>query len=199
MGTVLYADKNDKNRRKAIKFKVEQNLANNRQQIDILEYFITNKKGLIAWMKMDPRMVAEVHRRAAKAAIKNFRTTTYVPKIARDWKTKIDEILMEYKKQNKDFRYIVRNGNKDLTVLIKRVSKGNMLPYRNLHLDVLGGLSPLKTVTEEKKETEETEETGNGFQKQRQRSRTQSFTPKYVIFKNITSILDGFDYQQKRK
>ena len=53
--TVLYADKNDKNGRKAIKFKVEQNLHINRQQIDILEYFITNKKGLIAWIKMDPR------------------------------------------------------------------------------------------------------------------------------------------------
>merc|ERR1712081_136124 len=144
-------------------------------------------------------MVTEVQRRAAKAAIKNFRTTTFVPKMARDRKSKIDEILMEYKKLNKDFRYIVRNGDKDLRVLIKRGSEGNMLPYRNLHLDVLGRISPLKTVTEEKKEAEESDETGDGFQKQRRRSRTQSFTPKNVIFKNITSILDGFHYQQKRK
>merc|ERR1711954_465416 len=135
--TILYADKNDKARRKAIKFKVEQNLYINKQQIDILDYFITNKKGLIAWIKMDPQMIAEVHQRAAKAAIKDFKTTTYVPKIARDRKAKIDEILMEYKRTNKDFRYIVRNGDKDLRVLIKRVSEGNMLPYSNLHPDVL--------------------------------------------------------------
>ena len=44
-----------------------------------------------------PRMVKEIHRRAAKASIKEFRTTNCVPKIARDQTTSIDLILMEYK------------------------------------------------------------------------------------------------------
>ena len=152
--TMINADKYDKNRRKAIKFKVEKNLYINRQQIDILEYYITSKGGYIAWVKMDPRMVAEIHRRAAKAAIKEFRTATYVPKLARDRKTSIDKLLMGYKTINPDFRYTVRNGERDLKVLIKRTSKENFLPYRNISLEVLGRLSPLQTQTVDPRESE---------------------------------------------
>merc|ERR1712081_148821 len=197
--TTLYADKYNKHRRKAIKFKVERHLHINTRQIDILEYYVTKKKGYIAWVKLDPRMIAEIHRRAAKAAIREFRKTTNVPKLARDRKARIDELLMEYKKTNKDFRYIVRNGEKDLRVLLKRVSEGNYLPYRNLHLDVLGRLSPLKTSHKEQKETEaeEGEVSPESFQQPRQRSRTESYVPKEVIFQNITAILNGFQTQKE--
>merc|ERR1711954_97174 len=88
--------------------------------------------------------VSEIHRRAAKSRLKDFRTTTFIPKIARDRKAKIDGLLMGYKTDNQDFRYIVRNGEKDIRVLIKRISKGERCPYRELSLDVLGRLSPLK-------------------------------------------------------
>merc|ERR1711954_406595 len=197
--TTLYADIYDRHRRKAIKFKVEKHLHINTRQIDILEYYVTKKKGYIAWVKLDPRMIAEIHRRAAKAAIREFRTTTYVPKLARDRKAQIDELLMEYKKINKDFRYIVRNGERDLRVMIKRVSEGSYLPYRNLHLDVLGRLSPLKTSHKENKnpELEEDDESDGNFQQPRRRSRTESFVPKDVIFQNITSILNGFQLQKE--
>merc|ERR1712081_165423 len=82
--SILNADKYDKNRRKAIKFKVESNLRINRQQIDILQYYVTTKGGLIVWIKLDPRMITEIHKRAAKAALKDFRTATFVPKLAHD-------------------------------------------------------------------------------------------------------------------
>merc|ERR1711954_403827 len=198
MGT-LYADIYDRHRRKAIKFKVEKHLHINTRQIEILEYYVTKKKGYIAWVKLDPRMIAEIHRRAAKAAIREFRTATYVPKLARDRKAQIDELLMEYKKTNKDFRYIVRNGAKDLRVLIKRVSEGNYLPYRNLHLDVLGRLSPLKTAHKEQRdpEAEEPEASPESFQQPKRRSRSDSYVPKEVIFQNITAILNGFQTQQE--
>merc|ERR1711954_197658 len=193
--TILNADKYDKNRRKAIKFKVERNLHINQKQINILDYYVTKNKGYIAWIKMDPLMIAEVHRRAARTASKDFRTTTFVPKLARDRKANIDKLLMEYKKSNDDFCYIVRNGERDLKVMIKRVSEGNALPYQNLHLDVLGRLSPLKTVTEDTKTVEETgenEDQDDGYRKQGRRNRNPSYRPKEEIFRNKTSILDGF-------
>merc|ERR1712081_46764 len=96
-------------------------------------------------MGTDPRLVVEIHKRAAKAQIKEFRTTNYVPKFARDRKAKIDTILMGYKKENRDFRYIVRNGERDIRVLIKRLGEGDRCPYRELSLEVLGRISPLKT------------------------------------------------------
>merc|ERR1711954_540214 len=89
--------------------------------------------------------VSEIHRRAAKSRLKDFRTTTFIPKFAQDRKAKFDGLLMSYKKDNQDFRYIVRNGKKDIRVLIKRISEGERCPYRELSLDVLGRLSPLKT------------------------------------------------------
>merc|ERR1712112_458388 len=132
----------------------------NSQQLDIQEYYITTRGGLIAWCKLDPRMVVELHKRAAKAKLKEFKTATFIPKIARDRKTAVDKILLDYKKQNSDFRYIVRNGPSDIRVLIKRFSEGNYLPFRELSLKVLGAISPVKPTTkpsleEQQKETEE--------------------------------------------
>merc|ERR1712112_390513 len=112
---------------------------------DIEDYYLTTKNGIIAWVKTDSPLVTEIHKRAAKAQIKEFRTTNYVPKFARDRKAKIDTILMSYKKENRDFRYIVRNGERDIRVLIKRLSEGDRCPYRELSLNVLGRISPLKT------------------------------------------------------
>ena len=37
--------------------------------------------GLIAWVKLDPRIVQEVHKRAAKAATDAFRLATYISKL----------------------------------------------------------------------------------------------------------------------
>merc|ERR1711954_276009 len=145
--SVLFADKYDPDRRKSIKFKVERHLYVNSQQIDIQEYYVTTRGGLIAWCKLDPQMVIELHRRSAKAKLKEFRTATYIPKIARDRKGSVDKILLEYKKENADFRYIVQNGSSDIRVLIKRFSEGNYLQFRELSLNVLGAISPVKPFT----------------------------------------------------
>merc|ERR1712082_229872 len=116
-----------------------------RDQLDIEDYYVTSKNGIIAWVKTDPRLVIEIHKRAAKAQIKDFRTTNFVPKFARDRKAKVNNILMGCKRENKDFRYTVRNGDQDIRVLIKRISKGDRCPYHELSLKVLGRISPLKT------------------------------------------------------
>ena len=163
--TIIYADKYDPNRRKAIKDKVERNVRINGEQLDIEEYYITSKGGYIAWVRTDSRLVSEIHKRAQKSALKDFRTTVYVPKAARDRKSALDRILLDYKKENSDFRYLVRNGECDLKVLIKRNSEGEKLPYRELSLKVLGRISPLKTRFRPAQQETETdlEETEDGF------------------------------------
>merc|ERR1711954_30801 len=195
--SILNAHKFDKGRRKCIKFKVEKHLRIHRLQIENIEYYITTKGGLIAWIKLDPRMIGEIQRRASKAALKDFCTVHYVPKLARDRKLKIDELLMSYKKTNPNFRYLVRNDKRDLKVLIKRTSEGNFVPYRRMSLEVLGRILPLKTQIPEKERNDEPEIELNDFQKQG-RKRTQSFIPKEAIFRNINAILNGFELQDKK-
>merc|ERR1712081_130237 len=127
------------------------------------------------------------------------RTCTFVPKLARDRKAKIDNLLMAYKKEvNRDFRYIVWNGQKDLKILIKRLSEEGRVPYRELSLDVLGRLSPLKTQVKEKpkEKPEEDEDVNDGFQVQGSPRKEDGYIPKERIFQNITSILNGFELQQ---
>merc|ERR1711954_142487 len=202
--SVINADIYDNDRRKAIKWKVEKFLHINSDQLTIEDYYITSKGGYIAWIKTDPRMINEIHRRAAKASIKDFRMTTFIPKLARDRKAGADRLLMDYKKVNQDFRFIVRNRARDIRVLIKRVSEGNFLPYRELSLNVLGDLSPLKTqqresaseesggISEEEDEGEAVEEGMENFQKPQRRRRSAAFQDKELIFRNITAILNGF-------
>ena len=64
----------------------------------IEEYYVTSKGGYIAWVKTDHRHVTVIHKRVAKSALKDFRTTLYVPKAARDPKSAIDCLLLRYKK-----------------------------------------------------------------------------------------------------
>merc|ERR1711954_238966 len=143
--SMLFAEMHDKDRRRAIKDKVERFARIHRDQLDIEDYYITTKNRIIAWVKTDSRLVTEIHKRAARSQIKEFRTTIFFPKFARDRKAKVDNILMGYKRENSDFCYIVRNGDQDIRVLIKRISEGDRCPYRELSLDVLGRISPLKT------------------------------------------------------
>merc|ERR1711954_196401 len=157
-------------------------------------YYFTTKGGIIAWIRTDPRLVAEIHKRAAKSALADFRTCTFVPKLARDRKAKIDNLLMGYKKENKDFRYLVRNGQKDMKVLIKRISEEGRCPHRELSLDVLGRLSPLKTQIREKprEKPDSEEDRPDGFTTQGSSKKDENYVPKERIYQNVTAILDGF-------
>merc|ERR1711954_467238 len=181
--SILQADKNDKQRKQAIKLKVEKNLWINSDQLDIIDYYITTNGGPIAWVKTDPRMVTLIHQRAAKAAPKDLKTVTFIPAIARDRKGAIDKILMDYKKENSDFCYIVRNGEEDLIVMIKRVSEGNFLPYRKLALEVLGALSPIKAKTKANPDVDaveddlEDEVDEQGFRKQKSNNCRPNYIP----------------------
>merc|ERR1712081_127533 len=192
--SMLFAEMHDKDRRHAIKDKVERFARIHRDQLDIEDYYLTTKNGIIAWVKTDSRLVTEIHKRAAKSQMKNFRTTNYVPKFARDRKAKVDNILMGYKRENKDFRYIVRNGEQDIRVLIKRLSEGDRCPYRELSLDVLGRISPLKTQIRPKSPDKNDEkEDDEGFSPTKKKD---NFRPLDEIYSNITSILNGFDLQR---
>merc|ERR1711954_321831 len=198
--TVVYAIKYDKHRRKAIKHKVESNIRINGEQLDIEDYYVTSNKGYIAWVKTDSRLVAEIHWRAAKSALSSFRTTLYVPKSARDRKTSIDRLLMGYKRDNDDFRYLVRNDAQDLKVLIKRISEGERVPYRPIALNVLGRLSPLKTIlkaTPSDDNREEDDDVPEGFTLTESSKKKENYIDKDTIYKNITSILNGFSTQEE--
>merc|ERR1711954_144188 len=169
---------------------------------DIEDYYVTNNKGYIAWIETDSRLVAEIHRRAAKSQLSCFRTTLYVPKSARDRKSAIDRLLMGYKKDNSDFRYLVRNDTLDLKVLIKRVSEGDRVPYRPIALNVLGRISPLKTTiratdTDEREKDED--EDPEGFTPVGSAKKKENYVDKETIYRNITSILDGFAIQDENQ
>merc|ERR1712081_41546 len=198
--SVVYADKYDKNWGMAIKHKVKRNIKINGDQLEIEDYYVTNKKGYIASIKTDSRLVAEIHRRAAKSALNSFRTTLFVPKSARDPKATIDKLLMGYKRENTDFRYLVRNDTQDLKVLIKRISEGERVPYRPIALEVLGRLSPLKTTvraTIAEKNKEEEDEDPEGFTPTESSKKKENYIDKESIYRNITSILNGFSLQEE--
>merc|ERR1711954_633310 len=188
----LYADMYDSDCRRAIKDKVERFARIHRDQLIIEDYYITTKNGIIAWVKTDSRLVTEIHKRVARSQIKEFRTTNFVPKFAQDRKAKIDNILMGYKKENMDFRYIVRNGDQDIRVLIKRISEGDRCPYRELSLDVLGRISPLKTQVRPISPGKDDED-DEGYTPTKKKD---DYRPKEAIYANITSILNGFDLQR---
>ena len=85
--------------------------------------------------------------------------------------------------------------------MIKCISEGNNLPYRNLALNVLGAISPIKTQTKSEGvndiEVENNVDGEEGFiSPGRRRRRRDSYIPKEVIFQNITMILDGFETQR---
>merc|ERR1712081_77168 len=192
--SMLYAEMYDRDRRRAIKDKVEKFARIHRDQLNIEDYYITTKNGIIAWVKTDSRLVVEIHKGAARSQIKEFCTTNFVPKFARDRKAKVDSILMGYKKLNSDFCYIVRNGDQDIRVLIKRISEGDRCPYRELSLDVLGRFSPLKTqvrpISPGKDDANKDDE---GYTPTKKKD---DYRPKEAIYANITSILNGFDLQR---
>ena len=168
------------------------------KQLEILSYYFTLKGEVIAWIKMDPLMVKEIHQRAARASSKSFRTVTFVPPIARSRKTAIDKILMSYKKSNPDFRYSIRNGTHDLQVMIKRLSEYQFTPYRPIEIEDLGEISPLKLkyTSNEDDEAEELEDE-EGFQKIARKLSQPNFLPKDQIFYNIKAALDGFEKKQE--
>ena len=96
--TIMYAHRFDRHRRNCEKSKIQRFLHINAKQVDIFSYYFTLKGKVIAWVKMDPLMVKEIHQRAARASLNTLRTATFEPLNARARKTAIDKILMSYKK-----------------------------------------------------------------------------------------------------
>lgn len=59
-------------------------------QTNIKEYYFTTKGGLITGIRVDRRLASEIHKRPSVAATNDFRTATYVPKLAYDQKIGTD-------------------------------------------------------------------------------------------------------------
>ena len=118
--------------------------------------------------------------------------------MARARKTRVDQLLMEFKKSNPDFRYSIRNGTHDLQVMIKRLSEYQFTPYRPIEIEDLGEISPLKLkyTSNEDDEAEELEDE-EGFQKIARKLSRPNFLPKDQIFYNTKAALDGFEKKQE--
>merc|ERR1711954_425491 len=185
------------NREEAITAKIEQSAWINKRQIVIHDFYFTTNGGVIAWVNLGKVMVKLIHDRAIRAASKNFRTINCTSKIARDRRTSINKILRDFKKANPGFRYLIRNGHDDLTVLVKRASELHHMPYRNYHLKNLGQLSPLKPNTplseEEKMGEAASLVSEDGFTSPK--SGRSDFLPKDEIFFRLKNFLDGFNFE----
>ena len=196
--TILNAHKYDEDRIESIKIKVQSNLHINKQQINIYSYYFTTKGGITAWVETDEYMVKEVLKRAQTAQMQDFKTAIFVPKLARDRKTSIDKLLLAYKKNHNDFKYLIRNGDRDLKVLVKRISEQHRVPYREINLEALGNISPLKPNLPLEKDGEiapeiNTDEDGYSPTKLSRRTLWKNrVSERNIIFSNITSFLDGF-------
>merc|ERR1711954_40039 len=128
---------------------------------------------------------------------RNFRTITFTPKMARNRRTSLDKILLDYKKQDSDFRFIIRNGTDDLNVLVKRISEHQHVPYRKYDIGNLGAISPLKPETpasEDEKLGEAAAVSTDGFISPK--SGRKDFLAKDEIFSRLKSFLDGFKPQE---
>ena len=104
----------------------------------------------------------------------------------------MDKVLLDFKKHEPDFRYIIRNGDNDLKVLVKRVSELNHVPYRKYELQHLGALSPLKPTTPVAEEDrQDVAGSSDGFSSPKSSGRP-GFLPKEEIFQRLQGFLDGF-------
>ena len=113
--------KYDKARKQTINHKIEKFLWIHSSQVKIIDYYITNRNGIIAWVKLNRRMTNAIFRRASQSASKEFRTSVFVPQLARDRKACLDRLLLEFKEKNSNFCYIIKNGKHDLNILIKKL------------------------------------------------------------------------------
>ena len=131
-------------------------------------------------------------RRAIKSASKNFRTAHYIPQIARNRKTSADKTLMDFKKLHPEFKYIIRNSKRDIQILIKRISEYQHTPYRELPIENLGALSPLKTRNKRDKDPNTEAETNENDFETVDKEMRENYLSKPEIFKRINDFLDGF-------
>ena len=70
--TLINADRFNRHQKNAIKFKCQKFLYINKRQKESISYNFTIKGRLIAWVKMDPLMISEIHKRVAKNSSNDF-------------------------------------------------------------------------------------------------------------------------------
>ena len=102
---------------------------------------------------------------------------------------------MELKHDHEDFCYIIRNGQNEIKVLIKRLSEFHHAPYRMIPIENFGATYPIKTSfkpSEEKYDEESSTPDAEGFVKSPKKSLSANFLPEEEIFERVSSFLDSF-------
>ena len=122
--------------------------------------------------------------------------------IARGRKKGIDQILIQYKKSvNDNLRYVVKNDEDDVKVLIRAYDEYDHVPYRELNLDILGKIPDFECITKSDNIPEavmtsiEDPERFQITREERKRKKRQSpkKASKETIFARITRFLAGFE------
>ena len=186
-------------RRNCFAEKIENFTSLHLEDIEIHEYFVSSNNGMIAWLHMNANVVDRIMRETSKVPAKEFKVIPYVPDIARDRKKAIDSLLLGYKSSvDKSLRYIIKNDDLDLKVLLKRQSDYDFIPYREINLRALGKLPALKTITQDDKRIEDlVTRVDNAEDFRPQRKRKQRNSPKKLplskIYDNLTSFLNGYE------
>ena len=189
----------DNNRLNAFVDKIETNTSLNMHDIEIHQYFLTTNNGIIAWLHLDEPTVTAILRQTSRLPANVFKAVPFIPELARKRKKAVDAILLHYKRNfDENLRYIVKNDEDDIKVMLKRFSEFDHLPYRQIDLNVFGKLPDFDTVTKDNETNEDMARNLDGFEVTRQeRKRKKRSSPKKVsqetINQRITRFLDGFD------
>ena len=105
---------------------------------------------------------------------------------------------MYAKKEIKDLRYLIRNGDKDLQVLVRR---GNIGKYQQYPISELGAIAPLspKQKNEVTLGPSSLEEENQGFTlvpPSKQTLFRQAALGRDTLVRNLASFIDGFNKPQ---
>ena len=141
-------------------------------------------------------------KQTSKLPAKIFKAIPYIPDIARLRKKAIDQVLVSYKKGvNDNLRYVIKNDEDDIKLLVRSYDEYDHQPYREMALDQLGKLPDFQCVTkkdaipeafsEEIKDTEHFQITCE--EKKRKKRRSPQKASRDTINDRITCFLNGFD------
>ena len=94
------------------------------EEIQIKHIKMSNSiESKIMWIDICENNVRKIFNRAASLRNPSISLINYIPQQLWKRKKDLDRSLVEYKKDNKDFRYIVKAGKDDLLLLTKIINK----------------------------------------------------------------------------
>ena len=198
--TLLTGAVYDKNRKQAVRGKIELQAKIHCGDFLIKSLYVTMNQQVIAWIESTENRIRELFKRAAQINSKSFKTKVFVPKMARQRKADIDKLLLGIKEKVPDLRYIIRNGHNDLQVLLKRGALGK---YRQFPIERLGSISPLDPIQRNQIPESPTkfEEKNDGFVKVPSSKRTlyrQAVIEQVKIMDDVLAFVSGKNLEESQ-